>query len=66
MKCSFEYCIYNRNFDCTLAEPEINHLGVCDSCIIVSLNEDFLEKEKEKQLMELEKRWNKSIRKKQG
>ena len=52
MKCEFEWCLYNRNFKCITDEPEINSLGMCDTCIVVSFDRDFLEKEKERQLLE--------------
>jgi len=58
MKCGFEYCVYNRGFTCIAEGVEINSSGMCDTCIMLSLNEGFFEKEKEKHLMELEKRWN--------
>jgi len=57
MKCEVEYCVYNRDFVCILDEPEINSLGMCSACIIISLDKIFLEKEKERQLREIETRW---------
>ena len=57
MKCENNYCIYNRQHKCLVDEPEMNSLGMCDSCIIISLEGDFLENEKERQLNELEERW---------
>ena len=54
MKCEFTYCIYNHGKQCAFGIPLINSLGVCDNCIIISLDEDFLEKEKLRQLEELE------------
>lgn len=57
MKCEFDYCIYNRNFECIVDKPEINSQGMCDTCIVISLDKDFLEKEKERQLQEIESRW---------
>ena len=61
MKCEFNYCIYNENLICILSEPEINSMGICDSCIIVSFDEKFLEKEKSRQLREIEKRQDENI-----
>ena len=43
-KCNL--CIYNRNLACILDEIIINYLGMCDDCVIVALDEDFLEVEK--------------------
>jgi len=48
-KCAFDYCIYNREFFCILDEVEINSLGMCDACIIVSIPEDELKSLKENQ-----------------
>ena len=58
MRCEFKYCIYNRGFNCISDGVEINYMGMCDRHIIVSLDKDFLEREKERQLTELEKRWS--------
>jgi len=57
MKCEFLYCIYNQNRNCLLDEIEINSLGMCEECIIVSLDDQFLEIEKAQQLKEIETRW---------
>jgi len=56
MKCEFEYCIYNRDCCCIIDTPEINALWMCDACIVVSFDKIFLEKEKERQLLEIEGR----------
>ena len=57
MVCAFDYCIYNRNSKCILGSVEINSVGMCDDCIVVSLDEVFLEAEKERQLQDIEKRY---------
>jgi len=56
MKCEFELCIYNKGLICIADEPGINSLGMCDACIAVSFEKEFLEKEKERQLFEIENR----------
>jgi hypothetical protein len=56
MNCDNNYCIYNKERKCRLTEVSVNELGRCDDCIIVSLEEDFLEAEKERQLAEIESR----------
>jgi len=61
MKCEFEYCIYNENFECVADNPGIDSLGMCDACIVISLDKVFLEKEKQRQLLEIEQRWAESI-----
>jgi hypothetical protein len=53
MRCKNKYCIYNRDFTCILEEISINSLGMCDDCIIVKLNEDFIEAGKEQQRKEI-------------
>ena len=53
MKCEFEYCLYNIDFNCIADEPEVNSFGMCDTCIIVLLDKEFLEKEKERQLSKI-------------
>ena len=54
MKCEFDYCMYNKDFECMVDDLEINSLGMCDACIVISLDKEFLEKEKQRQLSELE------------
>ena len=61
MKCEFEYCIYNMDNACILKNIEVNMLGMCDSCIVVSLEQDFLERMKMEQLEKIEMRWLKEI-----
>ena len=53
----FDYCIYSKNYKCLLGKPKMNSLGMCDDCIMVSLEQDFLEAEKERQLAEINERW---------
>lgn len=56
MKCEMNYCIYNRDFMCTLKEIQLNLLGMCEECIIVSITDDVLEELKESQLEQIESR----------
>ena len=57
MKCEVDYCIYNRCFACTLNETQLNTLGMCEKCMIVSIPDDILQGLKERQLEEIEVRW---------
>lgn len=57
MKCEYNYCIYNSSYECLLNDIQINALGMCENCIIVGLEEKFLELEKGRQLHEIEMRW---------
>lgn len=57
MRCEHEYCVYNRDLECTLNKIEINEFGACGSCILVSFDVDFLRTEKERQLQEIRNRY---------
>lgn len=57
MKCEVEYCIYNRDSVCICDITQLNSLGMCEECILVSLDQDFLKAEKERQLRDIEERW---------
>jgi hypothetical protein len=57
MQCENAYCIYQKENKCYHEKISINSLGMCDDCIIVSLEENFLAAEKEKQLLEINDRW---------
>ena len=60
MNCEYVFCLYNLKQKCTLEEsPGINSLCVCDSCIIVTLEENFFEAIKEQQLREMDDRFRK-------
>jgi len=56
MKCEFELCLYNKDEKCTLKEVAINQLGMCDNCIVISLDNGIVEAEKERQLREIVQR----------
>ena len=53
MPCENEYCIYQAENKCRFATITINSLGMCEDCIIVSLDVEFLKTEKDKQLQEI-------------
>jgi|GEM_PF-782745 len=61
MKCEFQYCIYNKRDGCVLDEIGIDALGMCDACIIISVDSEFLGREKERQLAEIERRQPSSL-----
>jgi hypothetical protein len=50
-------CIYNNENKCRLEQISINELCMCEDCIIISFEKDFLEAEKKRQLKEIESRW---------
>ena len=55
MKCEQEYCLYNKDNLCILEDTEINSLGMCDTCIMLSQDKTLIKTEKERQLLELER-----------
>jgi hypothetical protein len=57
MQCENNYCIYQIENKCRHEKISLNALGMCDDCIIVSLDENFLTVEKERQLQEINSRW---------
>ena len=59
LKCENEYCLYSNECECLFEKVSINELGMCDDCIILSLDKEFLQKEKERQLSEIESRHKK-------
>jgi len=56
MNCAYDYCLYNKDFKCTLDGVNIDSQGHCDDCITVSIDKDVLNAEKERQLSEVEQR----------
>ena len=46
INCEFDHCKYNKNFKCVLDEISVNAFGMCEDCILVSFERDFLEKKK--------------------
>ena len=56
-KCAVDYCLYNEKNNCTLINPPmINEFGMCSECTMITLDYEFLESEKDRQLSELESR----------
>ena len=53
MECRYEFCLYNEKDTCTLEKISINEAGLCEACILVSLEKEGLEEEKRKQLKKL-------------
>lgn len=57
MKCEVDNCIYQRKGKCIVDTIQTNQLGMCDDCIIVSIEEEFLEEAKRRQFENIERRW---------
>ena len=49
MRCDCNYCIYNENNVCLLSVTQLNELGMCEECIIVSIPDAQLQKLKQTQ-----------------
>ena len=45
MNCALNYCIYNKDHVCILNEIEIDSLGMCESCELVSVPEERIDEE---------------------
>ncbi len=46
MRCYNVFCRYNEDNSCLLEIIEINSLGMCEECIIISIDKEFLDREK--------------------
>jgi len=57
MNCAFNYCVYNKESICILDDIEINCLGMCEECEIISIPEDRLEEYKNKRIEEIQSIW---------
>jgi hypothetical protein len=57
MKCEVGYCIYNSGRACTVGGIEIDRLGMCNSCEIVTIPKKELEKYKKTRLKKIEELW---------
>ncbi len=49
MRCELDYCIYNHAKECSLETIEVNAFGMCDDCILLTLDEEILEEVKRMQ-----------------
>jgi len=56
MNCDFDYCIYNRDYNCILDGIGINSVGMCDECTLVTISDEKLRLIKKEQLAKLEER----------
>ena len=57
MICAFNYCIYNNKSTCILDGVQVDLLGMCNSCVIVTIPEKALKNYKEARLKEIQKIW---------
>ena len=60
MKCYYNYCIYQKDNNCTLDDIEINDLGMCEHCEVVTIDEETLNKLKKKRLDKIAEIWGDS------
>jgi len=56
MNCANDYCIYNKDYQCSLNEINIDSTGRCDDCIMVKFDEEVVRAQKEAQLAQIEER----------
>ena len=54
--CEHDYCLYWQDNTCILDGIELNNMGMCMSCIVVTVNENTLAKLRRQQLAALEAR----------
>lgn len=47
LRCENKFCIYWKEYECTLDEIELDELGCCQMCIYVEVDEDILEKSRQ-------------------
>ena len=57
MKCEYYYCIYNQDGLCPIDEIQINQLGMCDGCEIVTIPDEHLAAYKKKRLDTIAEIW---------
>ena len=58
MNCENNFCIYCERGICVLENISINSLGMCNDCIMVSIEEETFQKQKKKQLDIYDKGYN--------
>ena len=51
MNCANDYCLHNKGLTCTLDGINIDSKGMCDESILIRLDSDFIESEKERQFI---------------
>ncbi len=56
MKCEVDFCIYQKNGECIVNEIQINSRGMCDECIIVCIDNNYLVNAKRNQLEDIQSR----------
>ncbi len=44
MQCENNYCAYWENGECILKNISINVMGMCEECVLVTIDEEKLEK----------------------
>ena len=57
VRCEFDFCIYNMDNECTVKEIAVDSIGVCETCIMISLPKEKLIEYKKEQLKEIIERY---------
>jgi len=52
--CEFDFCIYNKDYDCICKSISISSAGVCDSRVVPAFPEEVLEKYKKEHFQKFE------------
>ena len=42
MQCENDFCIYNETNECLLEKIEVDNIGMCESCIKISLEKESI------------------------
>ncbi len=53
MRCEFTICIYQKDMRCILDEISMNDIGMCEDCITVNIDTEYLEIQKREVLQRL-------------
>lgn len=54
MECENEFCIYWKKNQCILDEISLDILGCCRNCIYVAIEEETMQRERDKLLQRLQ------------
>lgn len=55
LQCMNSYCIYENDGECILDKISLNDAGMCEECILVSIDRDELKKMKKRLLNHFKK-----------
>jgi len=44
IKCELDLCVYQKDGQCTLPVIQVNIFGYCDSCVLIEIPKEVLDK----------------------